>query len=195
MRDGAILEPIRFAWNLIQSFGYPNSETGELTSMSEIPTKQELTKLLDIIAQLTIYDAGRSGKLTCEQLRSASKRDKLQGGMVAASARAVLPKTQLDQIVPIFRNLLGSFVDNETDRIGNGLVNLAGGIPEPPLGDFVQILIRASAVLGGERVAELLVGWVQGKPVKYQAISLLNGVTIDQPLRVWVWYGKSKSLI
>ena len=150
--------------------------------MSEIPTKQELTKLLDIIAQLTIYDAGRSGKLTCEQLRSASKMDKLQGGMVAASARAVSPKTQLDQIVPIFRNLLGSFVDNETDRIGNGLVNLAGGFPEPPLGDFVQILIRASAVLGGERVAELLVGWVQGKPVKYQTISLLNGVTIDQPL-------------
>ena len=101
---------------------------------------------------------------------------------MAASARAMVPNVQMDHVLPTFRNLLGSFVDNETDRIGNGLVNSAGGIPEPTLGEYVQTLVRASAVLGGERAAELLFGWVQGEPVKYQAVSLLNGVTIDEPL-------------
>ena len=150
--------------------------------MSEMPTKKELARLLDAVAHQTIFDAGRSGKFTREQLRVVSQNDKQTGGLVASGARAVVPKNQLDHILPIFRNLLSRFVNNETDRIGNGLVNLAGGIPEPTLVEYVQILIRASAVLGGERAAELLIGWVQDEPVKYQTISLLNGVTIDHPL-------------
>ena len=162
--------------------GYQKSKKGVSESMSEMPTKKELATLLDSVAHQTIYDAGRSGKFTRKQLRVVSKRDKLNGGLVAASAQAVVPKTLLDHILPTFRNLLGSFIDNESDRIGNGLFNLAGGIPEPSLSDFVEILIRASAVIGGERAAGLLIGWIQGEPVKYQAISLLNGVTIDQPL-------------
>ena len=150
--------------------------------MPEFPTKREVAQLLESVSDATIYDAGRSGKFTREQLRAVSERDKLSGGMVAASARAVVPSLQMDHVLPIFRNLLGSFIDNATDRIGNGLVTLAGGIPEPTLSEYVQILIRASATLGGERTAELLIDWVRGEPVKYKAVSLLNGLTIDQPL-------------
>ena len=150
--------------------------------MSELPTTKELARLLETVSHRTIYDAGRSGKFTRDQLREVSRRDKLNGGMVAAGARAVIPETLIDHIMPIFRNLLRDFVDSETDRIGNGLVNLVGGIPEPTLKDYVPILIRASAVLEGERVAELLIGWIQGEWIKYQTIILLNGVTIDKTL-------------
>ncbi len=150
--------------------------------MSGLPTTEELARLLETVSHQTIYDAGRSGKFTRDHLKEVSRNDKLTGGMVAAGARAVIPDTLLDHIIPIFRSLLRDFVDRETDRIGNGLVNLAGGHPEPVLKDYVPILIRASAVLGGQRVAELLIGWIRGERVKYQTISLLNGVTIDKPL-------------
>ena len=59
---------------------------------------------------------------------------------------------------------------------------MAGGIVTPKLFEYVKILIRAAAVLGGERTAELLISWVQGKPVRYRSISVLKGLTIEQPL-------------
>ena len=150
--------------------------------MSELPTKDEIARLLETVSGQVIYDAGRSRKFTRDQLREISRRDKLNGGLLALGARAEIPDTILDHILPVFRNLLRDFVDSETDRIGNGLVNLAGGIPVPDLKDYVAILVRASAILEGERVAELLIGWVHGERIKYQTISLLNGVTIDKPL-------------
>lgn len=150
--------------------------------MPELPTADEIAGLLETVSHQVMYDAGRLGKFTRNQLREISKRDKLNGGMVAAAARAKIPDTVLDYAMPVFRNLLRGFIDSETDRIGNGLVNLAGGMPEPIFKDYVPILIRASAVLGGERVAELLIGWVHGERIRYKTISLLNGVTIDKPL-------------
>lgn len=150
--------------------------------MSGLSTTEELATLLEAVSQHIIYDAGRSGKFSRDHLRDISKRDKLTGGMIAAGARAVIPDDMLNHIMPVFRNLLRDFIDSETDRIGNGLVNLAGGIREPILKDYVPILIRATAILGGQRVAELLIGWIRGERVKYQTIGLLNGVTIDKPL-------------
>ncbi|MCY4557944.1 MAG: HEPN domain-containing protein [Chloroflexi bacterium] len=150
--------------------------------MSGLPTTEELAKLLETVSDQILYDTGRSGKFTRDHLKEVSRKDKLIGGMVAAGARALLPDTLLAEILPIFRNLLRGFVDRESDRIGNGLVNLAGGVLTPVLRDYVPILIRASAILGGQRVAELLIGWIRGERVKYQTISLLNGVAIDRPL-------------
>ena len=150
--------------------------------MPEIPSKKEIAGLFDSVSDVTIYDAGRSGRFTREQLKVVSARDRLSGGMVAASALALVSSLQMDHVLPIFRNLLGKFIDHESDRIGNGLVNLAGGIPEPTLNEYMQILIRASAILGGERTAELLIGWIQGEPVKYKTVSLLSGVSIERPL-------------
>ena len=150
--------------------------------MNKTYNRHDLPRLLDSVAQETIYDAGRSGKLTLQELQDVSRKDKLRGSMVAAGTRAVVQNTLMDEILPKFRDLLIDFVDKETDCIGNGLVHLSGGIPQPPLSDFVQILIRAGAILGGERTAELLIGWIEGEPIRYQAISLLNGVTIDQSL-------------
>ena len=150
--------------------------------MSGLPSTAELARLLDTVSQQAIYDAGRSGKFTRDRLREVSGRDKQTGGMTAAGTRAVIPDELLDHITPVFLNLLRDFVNRETGRIGNGLVNLVGGTPEPNLKDYLPILIRASAVLGGQRVAELLLGWIRGERIKYQTISLLNGVSIDKLL-------------
>ncbi len=150
--------------------------------MSGFPTTEELARLLETVSNQTLYDAGRSGKFTRDRLKEVCRKDKLTGGMVATGAWAVIPDTPLEAILPIFRDLLRDFVDRESDRIGNGLVNLAGGALTPVLRDYVPILIRASAVLGGQRVVELLLGWIRGERAKYQTIAHLNGIIIDTPL-------------
>ena len=144
--------------------------------------RQDLAGLLDSVARQVVYDAGRTGHLSFQQLRAVWKNDKLRGGMVAAGAQAVIPEVLLNDISPRFRDLLKNFIDKETGRIGNGLVNLAGGLPEPSLGDYVRILVRAAAVLGGTRTVQLLTGWIEGAPIRYRTIGLLTGVTVDQPL-------------
>ena len=146
--------------------------------------KEALARLLDSIAELTTYDAGRSRKFNRSELKLVSERDKQTGGLYSGLATAEIPIPEMERIVPIFRILLDKFIDCETDRIGNGLINLAGGIPEPTLSEYVKILIRAAAVLGGERTADLLIGWIRGEPVRYREISILNGITVNQPLNL-----------
>ena len=150
--------------------------------MPEFPKKRELASLLESISDQTIYDASQSRIFNRRELKAASVRDKQYGRFDAAFARAKVSTLEMERILPLFRILLDKFVDSKTDRIGNGLVRIFGGRPEPTLSEYVQIIVRASATLGGERTAELLIGWVQGEPVRFREISVLNGITVARPL-------------
>ena len=151
--------------------------------MPDPTAKNEIAQVLEAVSQQSIYDAGRSGQFTRHQLRKISKRP--DGRFIGMLAQAKIPDELRQNIMPIFRNFLRDFIDTEADRIGNGLVNLAGGgVPETELKDYVEILVRASAVLGGERVADLLNGWIHGEPMRYKTISLLSGITMDETLEL-----------
>ena len=152
--------------------------------MPELPTTEELAKLFEAVLEVTIYDDERSGEITREQFKAISERDKQFGRRDARLVQIKVPTQEMKRILPIFRSLFGEFVDNETDCIGNRLVSLAGGMPTPKLRDYVQILIRAATVLGGKRTAELLIGWIQGEPVRYRSVYVINGIIIDQPLNL-----------
>ena len=140
--------------------------------------------MFESVSELASYDAGRSRIYSRSELRALSASDRQYGRFDATFAQAKIRTQELQWILPIFRNLLGEFVDKKTDRIGNGLVGLAGGVPEPTLYEYVHTLIRAAAVLGGEQTAELLFGWIHGEPMSYRVISVLNGIAVDQPLRL-----------
>ena len=152
--------------------------------MPETLTTKELARLFESVLEVTIYDAGCLGEITREQLKAISEKDRQFGGMEAALVQVKVPTREMKRILPIFRSLLREFVDKDTDRIGNGLVDLAGGMPTPKMLDYVRKLIRAAAVLGSIRTAELLIGWIQGEPVRYRSVNVLNGINIDQPLKL-----------
>ena len=143
---------------------------------------ENLAHIFESVSEMATYDAGRSRIYSRTGLRALTDSDTQHGHMNAALAQAKIPTQELQRILPVFRNLLGEFVDKKTDRIGNGLVGLAGGVPEPTLSEYVHMLIRAAAVLGGERTADLLFGWIQGEPMSYKVVSVLNGIAVDQPL-------------
>ena len=145
---------------------------------------ENLAHIFESVSELATYDAGRSRIYSRTELRALSACNTENGRLEARLAQAKIPTQELQRILPKFRNLLGEFVNRQTDRIGNGLVGLAGGVREPTLSEYVHTLIRAAAVLGGEQTAELLFGWIHGEPMSYRVISVLNGIAVDQPLRL-----------
>ena len=152
--------------------------------MTNKSTLEEFSRHLSFIANQSIYDAGRSGKFSATQLRSVHHQDKLRSGATALSATPETPKDIFEAFVETCRSTLREYINQETDRIGNGIVNLIGGIPQPTAAVFARKLILAAAILGAERTTGLLFGWINGEPLNYQMKALLTGVSIDQSLRL-----------
>ncbi len=144
---------------------------------------RETIKLLTTIVQKTEFEDKNIGTFTSADLRNIWHSDKLRGNV--SSARYVKPKVPEDLLVEFtnqIRHLLSDYLEPETERIGNGLVGLMGGLPTPQIADFAKSLIRGAVILGPERVVKLLLGWVEGEPLHYKEKALLRGVIIDQPL-------------
>ena len=143
---------------------------------------QEIIRLLDLVVRQTTFDAGRLGTFSSDRLRAIHQHDKLRGGLTAKSATPKVPENLLAELTDRIRPLLRKYTNPESDRIGNGLVNLMGGLPQPTIAEFARILVRAAATLGAIRVAQLLFGWIEGEPFYYQTKMVLTGVGIEHPL-------------
>ena len=152
--------------------------------MTDKSALEEFSRHLNFIANQSIYDAGRSGKFSATQLRSVYHQDKLRAGATALSAKPEVPNDIFDSFLETCGPILGEYISPEADRIGNGIVNLIGGIPQPTIADFARKLILAAAMLGAERTTGLLFSWIDGEPLNYKMKVLLTGVSIDQPLRL-----------
>lgn len=81
--------------------------------------------------------------------------------------------------------ILSDFLHAESSRIGNGLFLLMGGRGEwacPTISNFAKFLIPAAVKLGAMRVAELLLGWANGEPLRFKICALLEGIYIESSL-------------
>ena len=82
--------------------------------------------------------------------------------------------------------LLGTYRSPTSGLVGNGLYALTGSLASPRLPscqDYAKILVLAASRIGAERVAELLDGWTQGRPVHVFACVLLKGLRTEGKLR------------
>ena len=50
------------------------------------------------------------------------------------------------------------------------------------MAEFVQIMVRAAAILKPKRIAQLLFGWINGEPLYYSVKAVLSGVNVEQEL-------------
>ena len=144
---------------------------------------REMIELLAAIVQETKFKDRNIGTFTPANLRNIRRSDRLRGSISSARwAEPQVPEHLFTQFTEQLRQLLSDYLEPETGRIGNGLVDLMGGSPNPEIGAFAKNLIRGAATLGPERVVKLLFGWIEGEPFHYKAKALLLGVNIDQPL-------------
>lgn len=139
---------------------------------------QNMIDLFESAVQCTTFDAGRLGSFSPEKLLAVYHYEKAHGGLSAAAARANVPPDILQALVQSLRSVLDGFIEPESDRLGYGLVNLMGGLPQPKVTDFARILVRAAATLGAHRVVKLLFEWANGGRLRYRTRALLAGVSV-----------------
>ena len=143
---------------------------------------QNLIRTIQLVLHHTTFDAGRSRTYSLASLRELHRYDKAHGGSSADLAKAVVAERLLEMLAENLRPLLQDYIQPDSDRLGTGLVRLMGGRPQPTVPEFAQIVVRAAATLGSERATQLLLSWIEGKPLRYQSKALLSGATVDQPL-------------
>ena len=158
---------------------------------------QDLKELLDSIVCQATYHAPLIAEFSQEQLRDILKRDGWPDEEMrnARLAQPFVHEESISQLSNCLRLLLEDYVDQDKDRIGLAFPN--GNSPETfnfednllvskswvsSIGAFSKSLIKGAAVLGPERVTQLLSGWLQGEPVKYKTVALLNALPVNEPL-------------
>lgn len=137
-----------------------------------------LIELLNAAVEQAIFDAGRFGTFAASGLWELYRQDPV----LLTSATPQLPDILESEIAASLRSILSKHIDG--DRVGMGLVFFLMGFGSwpTPLERFASDLVRASALLGSERVVKLLVDWENGNPIPFKSHVVLDGISVEQPL-------------
>ena len=155
---------------------------------------QHMRELMDQAVASSSFDLGDGRPaISVQQLRDLVKRRTWQDReyKLAHGAQLSVASSPLTQFAEFLRSQLEHLVDLSTDRIGHSLPagSSSTAITAQPDGvtrytavsevsSFAKALIRGAAFLGTERVATLLTGWANDKPVHFKTRVLLNGAGI-----------------
>lgn len=132
--------------------------------------------------------AGRSGEIVePDSLRDIYGQATWGDGILrqAKNARLRIPEALKRNLSDNLREVLRAYVDPDSDCVGypipmtgyRGEVHAAVS----SIDSLSQVLIKGGAVLGIDRVTELLADWVRGEPIRYRTCQVA-GLTLDQAL-------------
>ena len=144
----------------------------------------KLTRLLDEALRQTVFDAGDLGAVSLDELRAQLRHQEPHGEPLANCVVPKVPEHELADLAECLRPLLKEHIDASSDRVGNGLASVIGGVVDPTMADLARVLVRASVALGVNRTAQLFTGWIERNALEYRTCALLSGVTVEQPLEV-----------
>ena len=145
--------------------------------------KGEIKHLLNTALQQTLFYSSQKGPFSPAQVRTAYYRQKQFGTYSEAiSALPKIPNGLLEDLVQELRPLLSQYMDSENKYMGNGMNHILSGRVVNTIAGFAHDLICGTAILGENRVADLLCGWIAGGPFYYKTKAVLTGVKINFPL-------------
>ena len=107
--------------------------------------------------------------------------------MLVGSSELEIDERHVADLATRLEPVLAEFLRAGTGRFGNGLFLLLGGIGtwvHPTVAEFARILIVGAVRRGARQVAELLLGWAGGKPLRFRMSALLKGVDVDGSLHL-----------
>ncbi|MCY3828882.1 MAG: hypothetical protein OXF89_07085 [Rhodospirillaceae bacterium] len=150
---------------------------------------EEMIDCLKRCAEQSAFVSDRFGRIGWQDYRSLylSRGWDNVNWVIAASAMLDIDDRCVAELAAELEPVLANHRHRETGRIGNGLYQLLGGASgsaHPSVDEFAKTLICGAVKVGAERVAELLLDWVRGGPLRYRLNILLQGVEIDGPLRL-----------
>ena len=137
---------------------------------------QEFIQVLGRAAGQATFDVPQSGTYTAGNFRSISRAQPL----LLRLATTRLPEHLLGELTSLIPSLLTNHIVN--DHVGNGLAFFLRGSAPLTISQLALDSIKASAVDGPERIAQLLDNWEQGRPIPCQSHAILSGVSIDGPV-------------
>ena len=117
---------------------------------------------------------------------------------LAESAQVKVPSEALDNLADGLRAIVWDYIDSETDELGHTFpiadgssrsmtflrTGLAAQTYKSSSVKFARALVRASLVLGSERVAELVGDWEAGRPLSVQTAAILTGVGVADDIQL-----------
>ena len=115
----------------------------------------------------------------------------------ARSARVILSDEAFGHFLEAFKDLFEDFIDVKTGKIGhtfpmdsanysfvrselNG-VTVEGFVS--PVNEFANVLVRAAAILGTEKLTNMISRWIEKECVKYRTSAILNGLHLNTMLK------------
>ncbi len=153
----------------------------------------------------TSYGYGPDESIEPENLRGAYERATWHGQALTMirNARVSMPETLRTNLMGSVREALAGYVDPASDCVGHALpiagdrrsasVLLPNGLhveaSVSSVEQFGEALIKDAAILGVDRVTDLIAGWIRGDPMEYrtcrvaalrlaQAMTPIDGIDI-----------------
>ncbi|MCY3542139.1 MAG: hypothetical protein OXH31_09590, partial [Gammaproteobacteria bacterium] len=140
-----------------------------------------LGKILEHVANQVLVTDVYGNKFHSSQVKQLyDQRRRLP---ITSPAAISVREHDLSALVADLGKSLGDFKLDEYGPVGNGLYLLKGSSASPrnpTVEDYAKILLLASVRIGGDRVAELLTGWLEGIAIRYRICGLLKGILTDQ---------------
>ena len=140
--------------------------------------------------------ASRSDEVvTADEISRMAERSGLDL-QYAKHALLICPDELVAEIKDYLSVFLEDYVDPDTDKIGYAFPSIRPGFSEElsvgqgnglfcessvtALDNFAKAAIHGSALVGSEKLEELLTSWEHGEPVRYRVCAILNGITINE---------------
>ena len=150
---------------------------------------QALIDILERCIRQATFVSDRLGPIRWDEYRQLYRRRRWNDAtwMLLATSKLKIDERHVADLATRLEPILAEFLHAGTGRFGNGLFLLLGGMgkwAQPTVAEFARTLIVGAVKLGARQVAELLLRWAAGEPLRYRISALLEGVDIDGSLHL-----------
>ncbi len=88
----------------------------------------------------------------------------------------------IERLVSFLKPFLVDYLDPVNDQIGVRLSQLNSVVyGNPTMDGFARTLVKMSAQIDSQHVANHFFSWTKGEPIRFQINALLKGVRLDKP--------------
>ena len=159
------------------------------TTLSETRFDLEYTKVTGSGDQSAMSKRGLAASELAEVCQTRGH------GIIRKRAYIRAPEAIMLKLVEELRVVMAPFIDPDTGRLGHAFPidrfdgghllhrNRSDGLSdfefESAVADFANCLVQMAAIVGVDRVIQLLVDWKHGEPVRFWTSTFVNGFTLN----------------
>ncbi|MXX55282.1 MAG: hypothetical protein F4106_07635 [Gemmatimonadetes bacterium] len=142
----------------------------------------ELTSLLRSAVANTDFGHAPSRRVSARRLRSLYSA----GERLRIYEKTVCREHALTPLVTHLRRRLEPYANQDMELhcglVGYGVDYVRGVVIRRNVEDIALLLVRAAALLTPGAAAAKFSGWLEGQPIRYKVVGLVDGLSVEEPL-------------